>query len=310
MALFVHIWPKRQAPEGGAFCPYLAEPQRLKMANCRDIINKIYQKPEMIIKKKNYAIINAPYKNAWAGKTEEWQNNAQFWIKIIREKLDPFRLELTDKSILKFFKEKRSLTVLDAGCGEGYLCRELARSGHKTHGIDFNPELIAAASNLEKEKPLGIEYIVGDLKKIPYPDSFFDAILSNHSINELDNPKKAIKEFWRVLKPNGRIVMLFLHPCFDLNPDDLGNKFAVSYFEKVKVTRECFIVSGIKSPSPYFYLHLPLSEWSAMLDKAGFSIEKIDEPHPSRKTLETSGWWKDNFKRPVFILIQAVKIRG
>jgi hypothetical protein len=72
------------------------------------------------------------------------------------------------------------------------------------------------------------------------------------------------------------------------------------------IKRQCFTVSGIRSPSPYFYLHLALSEWTGLINKAGFAIEKIDEPHPKKEVLE-SEWWKTNFKKPLFILIQAVK---
>ncbi len=40
-------------------------------------------------------------------KKEEWRKNAQFWIKILSQKLDPFREEITYKAILKFFKNKK-----------------------------------------------------------------------------------------------------------------------------------------------------------------------------------------------------------
>lgn len=260
------------------------------------------------MKKKTYKIINSQTKKEWERKKKEWKTNARFWIKIISEKLDPFRLELTNAAVLEHFKGKKSLTVLDAGCGEGYLCRALAKMGHKAYGIDFNEALIEAAKNQENKNPQGIRYSLGDLKKLPYPNSFFDAILANHAVNELDDPKKAFQEFRRVLKPKGRAVMLFLHPCFDLNPGDLKNNFVSRYFQKIKVTRECFIVSGIRSPSSYFYLHLPLSQWIKLLTNAGFLIEAIKEPNPARGVMQKSKWWKENFKKPLFILIQAVKI--
>jgi ubiquinone/menaquinone biosynthesis C-methylase UbiE len=258
-------------------------------------------------REKSYKIIGPSSREDWKEKSTQWQANSAFWIKIITEKLDPFRSQLTNKAVLEYFKGKNNLAVLDAGCGEGYLCRHLAQNGHKTFGIDFNPALIEAALAKEKKKPLGIEYSLGDIKKLPYKNSAFDAILSNHSINEIDNPKIALMEFARVLKRGGRAILFFLHPCFDLNPEDFKGTFSQNYFQKVKITRECFVVSGIRSPSPYSYLHLSLSEWIKTIIKAGFSIEAIKEPHPGLAVMERDAWWKENFQKPIFILIQAKK---
>jgi len=237
-------------------------------------------------------------------KEKEWRRNAQFWIKIIRQNLDPYRLKVTNRAVLEPLKDKRNLRVLDVGCGEGYLCRILAKKGHKVFGIDFCPELIEAAKDLEEKKPLGIKYFVGDFRKTNFPSSFFDVILSHHTINEIENPEKAFKEFSRIFKKGGKLILLFLHPCFEINPE--------TYFQPVKIRKPYYLVSGIESPSPYFYLHLPLSKWIEFLTESGFSLEKIKEPHPSPllllpALLKRSKWWRENFKKPLFILIEAIK---
>lgn len=240
-------------------------------------------------------------------KEKEWEKNADFWIKIIRENLDPFRLVVTNRAILKSLKEEKKLRILDAGCGEGYLCRILAKKKHRVFGIDFCPKLIKAAKDLERKKPLGIKYFVGNFWKMDFPSSFFDVILSHQTINEIKNPEKAFKEFFRILKRGGRIVCLFLHPCFDIKTENLKNTpLSLVYFKKIKIKRGFYLVSGIKSPSSYFYLHLPLEDWLGYLEKTGFSIFKIKEPHPPLVLLK-KGWWRKNFERPRFILIEARK---
>jgi 2-polyprenyl-3-methyl-5-hydroxy-6-metoxy-1,4-benzoquinol methylase len=240
-------------------------------------------------------------------KEKEWEKNADFWIKIIRENLDPFRLVVTNKAILELLRKEKKLKILDAGCGEGYLCRSLAKLGHRVFGIDFCPKLIEAAKNLERKRPLGIKYFIGDFRKTDFPSSFFDAILSHQTINEIPDPEKAFKEFSRILKRGGKLVCLFLHPCFEIQPQK-NISLAATYFQKTKIKKEYYLVSGIKSPSPYFYLHLPLSEWIEILTKNGFIINEIKEPHPPLKILKKDKWWKENFKKPLFILIKAVKI--
>jgi ubiquinone/menaquinone biosynthesis C-methylase UbiE len=246
-------------------------------------------------------------KNWRREKEKEWEKNADFWIKIIRENLDPFRPVITNRVVLESLRRKKNLKILDAGCGEGYLCRDLVKRGHRLFGIDFCPKLIKTAKDLERKKPLGIKYLVGDFRKTNYPPSFFDVILSHQTINEIENPEKAFKEFFRILKRNGRLILLFLHPCFDIQVKNLKNTLSLVYFKKTKIKRGYYLVSGIKSPSPYFYLHLPLEDWIRLLGEAGFSISKIREPHPSLKLLKKDKWWKENFERPRFILIETRK---
>ena len=247
-----------------------------------------------------YLLTDKELKKWLTQKRAEWNKNANFWIKIIREKLDPFRLIVTNKAILEPFLKEKGWKVLDAGCGEGYLCRALAKLKHKPYGIDLSSKLIEAAKRLEEKEKLGIKYFLGDFRKTPFPKNFFNAILSHHTINEIPNPEQAFKEFNRILKKKGKLVLLFLHPCFEIEPKN--------YFRKVKIKKSYYLVSGIKSPAPYFYLHLPLSQWITTLRKNGFSIIEIREPHPPLSLIEKDKWWKENFQKPLFILIEATKI--
>lgn len=232
-------------------------------------------------------------------KRKEWKKNAGFWIKIIRENLDPYRLKVTNPAILKILKGRKELKILDVGCGEGYLCRMLVKNENYLFGLDFSPTLIESAKEKEKKNPLGIQYFVGDFRKTNFSSSFFDIVISHQSIFEVPNPKVAFREFARILKRNGELILLFLHPCFDTDPLD--------YFKKLKIKKDYYLVSGIRSSYPYFYLHLPLSEWIKILIEAGFSIKNIEEPHPSFQLLKNNKWWQKNFKKPLFILIQASK---
>ena len=156
---------------------------------------------------------------------------------------------------------------------------------------------------------MGIKYFYGDFRKTKFPSSSFDVFLSNHTINEVPDPQRAFKEFRRLLKKNGLLVCLFLHPCFDFIFEKMKtNTFSSAYFQRGKITHGRFLVGGVRSEAPYFNLHLPLSEWSKLLKKNGFYISTIEEPHPSLKLLEKDKWWKESFNRPRFILIEAKKI--
>lgn len=248
-------------------------------------------------------------KNWQIMKKKEWEKNASYWIKIIRESLDPFRLIITNKAILASLKGRKKLKILDAGCGEGYLSRVLAKKEHQVWGIDISEKLITAAKDEEKRKPLGIKYFVGDFIKANFPPNFFDLILSHQTINETFFPEKAIAEFYRLLKNKGKLVLLFLHPCFEFGERRLGQEFNVSdYFQK-KLLKKKFLVNGFFSPVPDNYIHLPLEKWIEILTKNGFLISAIKEPHPPLNLTKKNKWWKKNFKRPIFILIQAIKFK-
>lgn len=246
---------------------------------------------------------------SWNKKKEkEWDSNAGFWIKIIREKLDPYRLVVTDRAILKQALGPKRMKVLDAGCGEGYLCRRLAEQGHQIYGVDISRKLIEAAQDLENKSPLGVTYRVGDFKKTGLPTASFDLVLSNHTIYETGQPEKAVREFARLLKRGGRLVFLLLHPCFDVDriPKD-HLPLSVRYFQKNRVNRGYYCVSGLKSPFPYFYTHLPLSKWINLVTDNGFSVTAIKEPHPSLGLISKSPLWRKKFQSPMFILIEATR---
>lgn len=254
------------------------------------------------MRKSVYQKLTPKTKKSWAfQKKKEWSKNADFWIKIIREKLDPYREALTNKAILDLIKKEKNSTILDAGCGEGYLCRLVAKidKSNQIFGIDIAPKLIKSAESLEKESPLGIKYSVQDFRKTNFPSSSFNIILSHQTIHEIPNPEKAIKEFSRILKSGGRLILLFLHPCFEVDPK--------IYFQPTKIKKSSYLVSGIKSPSAYFYLHLPLSKWTEILANNGFLIKRVGEPHPSLELMKKDKWWQENFQKPLFILIEAIK---
>jgi len=241
-------------------------------------------------------------------KKEEWRKNAQFWIKILSQKLDPFREEITHKAILKFFKNKKKLKVLELGCGEGTLSRKVAKMGHQVFALDQAEKLIEKAKKEEEKKPLGIKYFCKDATDLSFlPKNFFDIVFSHHFINEVLIPEKVIKETRKVLKKKGEMISLFLHPCFDLFSKKLKEKFnIIAYFSK-KILKRKFLVSGILSPADVTYIHLPLEKWISIFSKNGFLIKNIFEPHPSLKKLKENKFFRENFEYPLFILIEAVK---
>jgi 2-polyprenyl-3-methyl-5-hydroxy-6-metoxy-1,4-benzoquinol methylase len=242
-----------------------------------------------------------------------WNTNASFWVQIIREHRDRYRSELTDPAILKAIGQPAGLTVLDAGCGEGYLSRILAQNGATVTGVDSSTKLVEAARTQNLNDMLPVVFDIASVDELPYADNTFDLVVCNHLVNDLYDPSKAIREFARVLRRDGRIIILMLHPCFynkHAERDQATNGLiAASYFETRSI-EQVFEVGGLTSPVANTAWFRPLEFYTEELRKSGFAITSLTEPHPSTEQVQTDPWWCKGFTRPLFMLLVAQKLSG
>jgi SAM-dependent methyltransferase len=242
-----------------------------------------------------------------------WDTNASFWVRIIREHRDKYRNELTDPAMLKAIGQPAGSTVLDAGCGEGYLSRILARSGAMVTGVDSSARLIEAARTQNLTDMLPISYDIASVDKLPYQDDTFDLVICNHLVNDLYDPGKAISEFARVLRSSGRLIILMLHPCFynkHAERDQATNGLIASSYFETRSIEQAFEVDGLTSPVANTAWFRPLEFYTEELRKSGFAITSLTEPHPSPEQVRADGWWRKGFTRPLFMLLVAQKLSG
>lgn len=241
--------------------------------------------------------------------SDPWEANASFWIQIIREGRDRYRTELTDPAVMDAIGSAGDRTILDAGCGEGYLSRALAKAGATVTGIDLSAPLIVAAKAAVPADGMPVRFDVGSLYDLPYKDNGFDVVVCNHAINDLREPGTAIREFARVLRPAGRLVILMLHPCFynsHLERDlaEPARTVAMSYFSERRI-EQTFKVDGLTSPAANTAWFRPLEYYIEQLSQSSFVITGLTEPHPQAKQISDDAWWREKFIRPLFMLITA-----
>jgi arsenite methyltransferase len=102
-------------------------------------------------------------------------------------------------------------SVLDLGSGAGndcFIARKLTGDSGKVTGLDFSDEMLAKANrNLSKSGYKNMQFIQGDIEKIPLPDSEFDVVISNCVLNLVPDKQKAFAEIYRVLKPGGHFCI-------------------------------------------------------------------------------------------------------
>ncbi|SMD00635.1 Methyltransferase domain-containing protein [Desulfocicer vacuolatum DSM 3385] len=100
--------------------------------------------------------------------------------------------------------------VLDAGCGIGGSCRLLAREcGFKVTGMDLVPDFIEVAEKLTHSTGLddAITYSQGNILNTGLQSNSFDAVWCQHTLMNIDDKDAAFKEFMRILKPGGMMVL-------------------------------------------------------------------------------------------------------
>ena len=139
-----------------------------------------------------------------------WDDNAQAWIKMVREDLIPSRVAVTNNAILASIASRAPHTVLDIGCGEGWLCREVKiRIGSETVGLDGSASLIAAAL---EEEPTGVyaqasyEALIGNEWPEPCWEGTFDVIVFNFALFE-NEISPLLKAAATRLAPQGAILI-------------------------------------------------------------------------------------------------------
>lgn len=239
-----------------------------------------------------------------------WEGNAEFWVRIIREHRDRYRTELTDEAVLSAIGACDGLDVLDVGCGEGYMTRILAaRGARQVTGVDRSPALIDAARSASAGLHTA-HFAEADVADLTFDNASFDLALANHLFNDLPDVAGPVSELARVLRPGGRLVILMLHPCFygyRAERQEIRRSLPVADYFAARVIEQRFKVDGIVSPNPTITWVRPLEAYTGAITSSELCITELAEPHPSDAQLASSPWWRENFPRPLFLLITARK---
>lgn len=117
--------------------------------------------------------------------------------------------------------------VLDVGCAAGNLTRKIAQMGFKVHGIDVLETSIKIAKEFNGAP--NVSYEVRDILNQPFPENSFDCITFLETIEHIDNPSSYLREFHRILRPHGCVIIS------TPNATSLKNiLYALSYRKKEK----------------------------------------------------------------------------
>ena len=202
---------------------------------------------------------------------ESWMANAGNWIATIDNTEIESRKLSTNKAIVDAVLSYPLSTVLDIGCGEGWLTRELRKNGKQSYGADAVPALIENAIAKDgnfyqvcsyKELSEGIKLIL----------SAFDAVVINFALIDKEDAEALIKALHKYLVKDGIVFIQTLHPSAVEDNEVSGWKEG-SW-------------NGMKRDfvQPYQWYFRTLEDWVELFGEAGLKVLAIKEPvHPETK---------------------------
>ncbi|WP_134902054.1 class I SAM-dependent methyltransferase [Paenibacillus polymyxa] len=230
--------------------------------------------------------------NKWD--TEEairrWDMHAGNFTAKYTEEGDRSREVLLNPALQACMEPLEGKKVLDAGCGEGYLSRKMARAGALVEAVDYSTEMLRLAKE-RTPSALEITYHHGNLEKLEmFGDQSFDLIVSNMVIQDLAHYEQAIAEMQRLLVPGGRFIFSILHPCFQTPQsgwvkDETGKKL---YWKVDQYFNEGPLEQAIPydQEEKFLYFHRTLGSYVQTIIEAGLLLGGVIEPKPSAEMLE------------------------
>lgn len=176
-----------------------------------------------------------------------WDNIAEKWL---HWRTTPF------KFVLEFAEKYDGKRILDIGCGN---CRQLIPfKDRELYGLDFSSGMINKAEWFCEDNKMDVTLTKGKATDLPYKDKYFDVALMIAVLHHVKNPKKALKEMFKVLKRKGVALISVWY-----KPGKAG-KEEYKYFDKKN-----------KEKTKRYYYFFEKEELRELIQSVGFAI--LDE---------------------------------
>ncbi len=206
---------------------------------------------------------------------DSWGKNAIPWIAAVRENQIESRALITNSAIIesvrsvlvtrKLANERPMESVLDIGCGEGWLMRELSSGGLSVSGLDVISDLVTEAETAGN----------GKLYLLPYEEMSettitekFDLAICNFSLLGKESVDHVFNIVPKLLTNNGHFIVQTLHPhtVTDNHP----------YADGWREGSWTGFDSEFRDPAPWYFR--TMETWRALFDRSAFDIVECREP--------------------------------
>jgi ubiquinone/menaquinone biosynthesis C-methylase UbiE len=232
-----------------------------------------------------------------------------------RSKQAPWRLHIEHYTLFALIGDLAGKAVLDLACGEGFYTRSLKRQGAaRVVGVDLSQRMIHLAREQEAQNPLGIEYLVQDVKELDLAEQF-DLVVAGYLLNYASTKEELLamcQAIARSLKPGCRLVTV------NNNPEERLDHFASSRkYGFVKT-----LVGDLRDGAPVlwkFFLddgefeitnyHLSIATHEEVFRAAGLRGVRWHQPRVSPAGVAEYGreFWEAFLESPPAIFLECVK---
>jgi len=156
--------------------------------------------------------------------------------------------------------------LADVGCGPGYLVVDIAKSFVRLTiiGVDISGEMVQKAIDTVSGLGLGekVSFRCGDIQELPFEDKSMDFVVSTLSLHHWSEPKRAIEEVNRVLKPRGQFLI------FDVRRDSRRLFYWLIQFAQTFILPDT--MKRINEPTSSFLAGYTPTELDALMSRSSF----------------------------------------
>jgi len=199
---------------------------------------------------------------------DSWNTNAGAWGDAIRAGQIESRTLVTNQSIIDAVLRHEPTSILELGCGEGWLARHLAARGKQVLGVDAVPALI------EQARSAGGRFEVMSYKDIAAGKlhECFDVIVANFSLLGEDAVTKLFGAIPTLLNPRGVFIVQTIHP--------LQGCGELPYVDGWRAGSWVGFGGDFSDPAPWYFR--TLASWLKLFVANGFELIELNEPlHPN-----------------------------
>ena len=168
-------------------------------------------------------------------KTTSWGNVAKWYDSLLEGNDDTYQSKVILPNLIRNLSLKKGERVLDIACGQGFFSRELYKQGAEVSGVDISKKLIKIA---EKNSPRQIYFHSTNVSTMPmFENNYFDKVVCKSVLYTFtrDEQRRILKEFYRILKPGGKIVIS--NPSKNWHPVPLFIEGIKKNFQKEGIIR-------------------------------------------------------------------------
>ncbi|NQX69242.1 class I SAM-dependent methyltransferase [Paenibacillus alba] len=209
------------------------------------------------------------------------------------------------RALLPELKDKR---VLDLGCGFGWHCRYAReKQARSVVGVDLSENMLERARAMTND--LQIEYRRLAIEDIDFTEGEFDVVISSLALHYVEHFDSICRQIYGYLAPGGTFVLSVEHPIFtalaaqDWHYDSQGAKlhWPVDNYHLEGPRQARFLDNDV------IKYHRNVSSYVNALIESGFSLTKMSELQPTDDMLASNPAWEEETRRPMFLLLAAVK---